>query len=67
MARRALGPATLAVVRSVEDALSDGDQSLLVACSGGADSLALAAGAANVMIGSRGGVLSGCNNDQMMM
>lgn len=40
MARRALGPASLAVVQAVE-AVATGP--LLVACSGGADSLALAA------------------------
>jgi len=39
MAKRALGPATLAVVQAVE-AVADGP--LLVACSGGPDSLALA-------------------------
>ncbi len=44
MARRALGPATLAVVQAVDGALSAADTRLLVACSGGADSLALAAG-----------------------
>ena len=43
MARRALGPATLEVVRAVEAALAG---PALVACSGGADSLALAAAAA---------------------
>ncbi len=48
MARRALGPATLAVAQAVEDALAPGDRALLVACSGGADSLALAAGASHV-------------------
>lgn len=52
MARRALGPATLAVVQAVEQAWRDpvrdpaGDW--LVACSGGADSLALAVGAYEV-------------------
>ena len=45
MARRALGPATLAVVQAVDAALQPDDRSLLVACSGGADSLALAFGA----------------------
>lgn len=40
MARRALGPATLAVVAAVERT-NDGED-VLVACSGGADSLALA-------------------------
>ena len=48
MARRALAPATLAVVQAVEAALDPGDAVLLVACSGGADSLALAAGTAHV-------------------
>ncbi len=42
MARRALGPATLAVVAAVEQANQGAD--VLVACSGGADSLALAHG-----------------------
>ena len=50
MARRALGPAALAVVQAVEQVASG---SLLVACSGGADSLALAA-AARVVGGCRG-------------
>lgn len=45
MARRALGPATLAVVQAVER-VAEGP--LLVACSGGADSLALASAAAIV-------------------
>ena len=40
MARRALGPATLAVVQAVEAAHKG--EPVLVACSGGADSLALA-------------------------
>lgn len=44
MARRALGPATLAVVQAVEAALGPDDGALLVGCSGGADSLALAFG-----------------------
>lgn len=48
MARRVFGPATLAVVQAVEAALGPEDRSLLVACSGGADSLALAAGTAHV-------------------
>lgn len=48
MARRALGPATLAVAQAAEAALGPEDRSLLVACSGGADSLALAAGTAHV-------------------
>jgi tRNA(Ile)-lysidine synthase len=43
MARRALGPATLSVVQAVEAALGPRDRALLVACSGGTDSLALAA------------------------
>lgn len=42
MARRALGPATLTLVQAVESALVDADRALLVACSGGPDSLALA-------------------------
>ena len=42
MARRALGSATLAVVQAVRAALTERELSLLVACSGGADSLALA-------------------------
>ncbi|MFT4108433.1 tRNA lysidine(34) synthetase TilS, partial [Propionicimonas sp.] len=45
MARRALGPATLLVVRAVEAVL---DAPAVVACSGGPDSLALAAAAAVV-------------------
>lgn len=45
MARRALGPSTLKVVQAVEATLEEGDIALLVACSGGADSLALAAAA----------------------
>lgn len=48
MARRALGPATLAVAQAVESVLVPTDTALLVACSGGADSLALAAGTAHV-------------------
>lgn len=52
MARRALGPATLAVVQAVEqawrDPLRDAAGEWLVACSGGADSLALAVGAYEV-------------------
>lgn len=51
MARRALGPATLTVVQAVEAALVPTDRSLLVACSGGPDSLALAAGV--VLVGRR--------------
>ena len=50
MARRALGPATLEVVRAVERVL---DRPALVACSGGADSLALAAAAS--LVGERTG------------
>jgi tRNA(Ile)-lysidine synthase len=45
MARRELGPASLAAVQAVEAALDQTDRVLLVACSGGPDSLALAAGA----------------------
>jgi tRNA(Ile)-lysidine synthase len=45
MARRELGPATLAVVQAVTAALTESDTHLLVACSGGPDSLALAFGA----------------------
>ena len=44
MARRALGPATLAVTQAVEASLNETDTSLLCACSGGPDSLALAFG-----------------------
>lgn len=51
MARRALGPATLEVVRAVEAVL---DGPALVACSGGPDSLALAAAAA--VVGGRQGL-----------
>ena len=46
MARRELGPAALAVAQAVAAALTDADRHLLVACSGGPDSLALAFGAA---------------------
>lgn len=46
MARRELGPATLAVVQAIEAAHTHGD--VLVACSGGSDSMALALGAAIV-------------------
>ena len=42
MGRRELGPATLAAVQAVDGALNQQDLSLVVACSGGADSLALA-------------------------
>jgi tRNA(Ile)-lysidine synthase len=45
MARRAMGPATLAGVQAVESALGPADAALLVACSGGPDSLALAVAA----------------------
>src|SRR5918998_3289345 len=45
MARRELGPATLAVAQAVTAALTESDTHLLVACSGGPDSLALAFGA----------------------
>jgi tRNA(Ile)-lysidine synthase len=45
MARRELGPATLAVSQAVTAALTEADDHLLVGCSGGADSLALAFGA----------------------
>jgi tRNA(Ile)-lysidine synthase len=45
MARRELGPATLAVAQAVTAALTESDSHLLVACSGGPDSLALAFGA----------------------
>jgi tRNA(Ile)-lysidine synthase len=50
MARRALGPATLAVVQAVDAALLTTDRALLVACSGGADSLALAFAARHVAV-----------------
>jgi tRNA(Ile)-lysidine synthase len=45
MAWRELGPASLAVARAVTGALTEADRHLLVACSGGPDSLALAFGA----------------------
>ena len=48
MARRALGPATLAAVQAVERVLVTDDRALLVACSGGADSTALAVAALEV-------------------
>ncbi|WP_152364187.1 tRNA lysidine(34) synthetase TilS [Microlunatus speluncae] len=48
MAVRALGPALLDVVQAVSAALTEADHGLLVACSGGPDSLALAAGAREV-------------------
>lgn len=44
MARRELGPAALRVARAVSDALAEPE--VVVGCSGGADSLALALGAA---------------------
>jgi tRNA(Ile)-lysidine synthase len=40
--RRELGPATLAAVQAVDAALNEQDAHLVAACSGGADSLALA-------------------------
>ena len=42
MGRRELGQASLAAVQAVDAALSQQDMQLLIACSGGADSLALA-------------------------
>ena len=42
MGRRELGPASLAAVQAVDSALHQQDSNLVVACSGGADSLALA-------------------------
>jgi tRNA(Ile)-lysidine synthase len=42
MGRRELGPATLAAVQAVDVALNQQDVELVTACSGGADSLALA-------------------------
>ena len=42
MGRRELGPATLAAVQAVDIALNQHDVQLVTACSGGADSLALA-------------------------
>lgn len=48
MARRALGPATLAAVQAVEGALLEVDRELVIACSGGVDSLALAVAAARL-------------------
>lgn len=50
MARRELGPATLEIVQAVEAAV---DSPMLVACSGGSDSLALAA-AANIVAQRKG-------------
>lgn len=49
MARKALGPATLEVTQAVRHALAD-DHPVLVAVSGGADSLALAVGVRQVGI-----------------
>ena len=54
MAREALGPATLTLVQAVEQALVPDDDVLLVACSGGPDSLALAQ--AVVHVGRRRGL-----------
>jgi tRNA(Ile)-lysidine synthase len=48
VARRELGPASLAVAQAVAAALTETDGHLLVACSGGPDSLALAFGAQRV-------------------
>ncbi|HEX5383169.1 MAG TPA: tRNA lysidine(34) synthetase TilS [Propionibacteriaceae bacterium] len=42
MGRRELGPATLAAVQAVDAALNQQDVQIVTACSGGADSLALA-------------------------
>ncbi len=50
MGYRELGPAGLAVVQAVDGALTSQDTHLLVACSGGADSLALAFAARYVAI-----------------
>ena len=50
MGYRELGPAGLAVVQAVDGALNSQDTHLLVACSGGADSLALAFAARHVAI-----------------
>jgi tRNA(Ile)-lysidine synthase len=46
--RRELGPATLAAVQAVDAALNQQDVQLVTACSGGADSLALAFAARSV-------------------
>ena len=46
MSRRELGPAALQVARAVAAGLTDDAGPVIVACSGGADSLALAAGCA---------------------
>lgn len=51
MARKALGPATLTLVQAVSSAVSAADRCLLVACSGGPDSLGLAV--AVVQVGRR--------------
>jgi tRNA(Ile)-lysidine synthase len=48
VARRALGPARLQLVNATRAALNASDTALLVACSGGADSLALASAASVV-------------------
>lgn len=48
MARRALGSATLALVQAVTTTLESERQPIMVACSGGPDSLALAAAARHV-------------------
>lgn len=48
MARKALGAATMRVAQAVAESVGDHRHELLVACSGGADSLALAAGAMHV-------------------
>lgn len=48
MAVKALGPAQLQVVQAITRALTEVDHGLLVACSGGPDSLALAVGAYEV-------------------
>ena len=48
MAHKALGPATLQIAQAVAAAVGQRRHPLIVACSGGADSLALAAGAVHV-------------------
>lgn len=50
MGRRELGPATLAAVQAVDAALNEQDAHLVAACSGGADSLALAFAARYVAV-----------------
>jgi tRNA(Ile)-lysidine synthase len=50
VAYRELGPASLAIVQAVDAALTSEDKHLLVGCSGGADSLALAFAARYVAI-----------------